>query len=395
MSKSCRSPDILNLQGSILRSDIKSPKNVKTQTSYNKKMLSIKHHINDIVSEKIKVQKCIEKVQARFKQSIKKEAQLNELALSVETRMLNLEKRKNLLKLRRSNLQSQYKNTNFQRLNDFLIKAHSLSIQEKELEGIEEELNLRAEDFSFETRSSENTQQLSFTKDNAHKQFLKNTLCKIEFKEETISRHSSLSKLQKQMVLKMKIDFEIESRKFLFEKESFSRKEALFNIYKQQVLRKSKANDDQKVELDKYYNSIDALYKKNENLSLELKNLQKVYEMKPKFYKIQDLETIVNAKEEKIVILKDSFAKKSTVLKNLKNTNYELEQLLERKLKSIQMKNELIIILNEIEAEIIDNDMKNKHNLIHKQEKVKMLISQALDKEQEINFLEKKIISHN
>lgn len=390
MSKSCRSPDILNLQGSILRSDIKSPKNQQTQTSFNKKMLSIRHHINDVVSEKIKVQKCIEKIQARFKQSIKKEEQLNELAQSIETRMLNLEKRKNLLKLRRSNLQSQYKNTNFQRLNDCLIKAHSLSIQEKQLEGIEEELISRAEDFSFETRSSESTQTLSFTKDNAHKQFLKNTLCKIEFKEETISRHSSLSKLQKQMVLKMKTDYEIELKKFFFEKESFSRKESLFNIYKQQVLRKNKANDEQKAELDKYYNSIDTLYKKNEILSLEIKNLQKLYETKPKSNIIQDLETIVNSKEEKVVILKDSLNKKLTGLKILKNKNYELEQLLEKKLKSIQMKNDLIKILNEIEAEIIDNDTTNKHNLIHKQEKVKILISQALDKEQEINFLEKK-----
>ena len=73
------------------------------------KLLAVKLRIHEMITQKKKIHTSISLVQKTFKKSQKKEQELNILSLSIESRILNLEKRASILKIRKKSLKKNKK----------------------------------------------------------------------------------------------------------------------------------------------------------------------------------------------------------------------------------------------------------------------------------------------
>ena len=286
-----------------------------------------------------------------------------------------------------------------QLLESYVHRLEEIFHKEKELDELEYELNTKAEDLSFETRSSESTQPLIYSKNSFQKQFLRDSLSKIENKGEDFSRYSCLSKFKRDVVLKLKSQSDNDLKNFSLENDIFLRTESTFNIFKQQVLRRKKILDQQKGEINNEHNLLEELYKKNDTLLAEIKNMKKSLLSKKKRVNIETYNEKVCSKEDEVLILRESVQKNEKMSKNYKLKIVTLEKKLKRKNDSIKYKTELLEILDKIEREIqnkVDFSDLNSSSMINiveqRKNNIKSLIQQALHTEREISLLEKELI---
>lgn len=388
-----RSPKTLSIQSPPLTPQLKTLKHLKSSSTPSLHSGSIKSKISELVIQKKKVGKCLARVQQRFKDSQKKEAYLNSLSASIETRILNLDKRKMLLACKTSAKSSRI---SIPTLVGHIVKLQEIYIKEKELDGLEHKLLLKSENFSFETRSSEGTQCLSSCRSHSQKQFLRNSLTQIESHEKVLFRSTSMHKFEKETILQQKNEFEEECKRFALAKELFVRNEATHNIFKQRVLRRKLVVDQTKAEIEKDYKLLEEIYLENDRCLAEVKELKKVLDRKKKMGNIEKYSGKVDLKEEEVMILKENARKNLKTARIHRETVVKLEDALKRKYHCIKCKQELVEIINKIETEIkiahqapneltldYENSIKTKKILING------LVEQALSKEREILRLER------
>ena len=356
---------------------------------------SVRAKISELAGQKKKVMKCIKLLQLKFKESQQREEYLNCLSSSIENRILNIEKRKNLLQYRKGNATGKDRKISVNNLVGFTVKLQELYLKEKELDELEYEINLKAEDFSFETRSSEGPQGVSFSKDSAQKIFLRNSLTKIETKGESYSRNTNIKKFQKETILQQKIENDDAIKRFSLVQEIFSRKEAAFNIFKQQVFRKKQIMDQQKSEIKEEYASLDKIYKENDAFLSELKQLKKDLEVKRRRTNVDAYSAKVVGKEEEVMILRENAHKHISHTKAYRLKIKKLEQELRKKYACIECKQELLELIKKIEFEITnmrenpDQSSDTIYSFNEKKNYIKAMVEEAISKEREISSIER------
>lgn len=356
-----------------------------------KKILVVKSKISELILQKKQILKCIQQINLKTKESYKKEEELLTTSKKVEQKIRKLEKKKAFFLGFNRNEEVSEKMKLIVKLRGYLTRFEEGAKGELEVDLIENELDSKEFDYSLDTKSSDNNYSgTCSSKEQIKKQLLKNKICKVEFKQENLSFHTNINKKRKEITDLNKAHLGSELKSFAMEKEIFSIKSKKVSIFKQQVLRKHKEIQEKRGKIQSYLNDLSRLSAENDGYRQEVLNLAEKFSSKTQKLSLEMLHLRVSQKQEKIGILSESIRKKEKVVEVQKNRSIQYEHILWKKQESIKAKHELLEILGKIDQviNIPDTGIRKKTLVEEKKNNLRMLIQQALQKEQEILALD-------
>ena len=369
-----------------------SPEARNSSPLNRKRILVVKSKISELVLQKKQILKCIEHIDLNMRQSYKKEEELLTTLKKVEQKIWEIEKKKALFC---DSIGNEEVNENMKlivRLRGYLTRFQKVAKGEIDLDAIENDIDSKEFDNSSETKNSETnfSHSSSSSKEQIQKQLLKNKICKVEFKQENLSFHTNINKRRKEILDLNKASLDAELKNFAMKKEIFSIKSEKDCIFKQQVLRKHKEIQEKRRKIQGYLNDLHQLSAENDRFRLDIVDLNEKFSRKTQKVSLEMLHLRVSQKQEKLAILSESIRKKEKVIEVQKNRGTQYELVLWKKQESIRAKHELLEILGKIDQVINIPDTGNTKRALVEEKKsnLRMLIRQALQKEQEILALD-------
>lgn len=367
---------------SALTVPLKSPRVAKGSMALSSKFVSIKSKITEIMGRKEKVKKDLVKVHQKFKISQKKEKSLDLLSNSIENRIKNLDKRKNLLKLTMPGSLQETNKDLIGQLRGYLKRFRTIMSEERELDEAEQGLYIKEGDFSFETRSSESTQAGSLHKDMVQLEILRSTISKTGEKCEGFSRNTNINKYKKENLLNRKRLIEWERAELEKEIKEFQLEFKSREGIRQKVLKLNEKVEKKILEVRQKEKVLRELMQGNKRIQMESRNLKRKREGKVDRGELDERAKVVEEAEEKVMILRDSVDARMLAVESQKMRVKVLEEQVRKKCDSIRKKNELNDLLKEIEETVMEETGTERKS------RVKILVQMALDKEKEVRASE-------
>lgn len=352
-----------------------------------KRLTVVKSKISELVLQKKEILKCIQKIDLKLQASYKKEQELITTSAVIEQKINTIEKKKAFFVRFNKSQEVSEKMKLIIKFREYLNRFESVARAEIDLDLLENELEIKENDCSLDTKSSEgNFSGSNSAKEQIQKQLLKNKLCQVDFKNEQLTFSTNTARKRKEIITLNKSRLDAELKSFDMEKEIFAIKSKKLEIFRQEVERKEKLLQEKREKIQSIIQDLIRISAEKDGLSKEMEDLNEKFLRKTERVSLEMVHFQVSQKQEKIHILTESIRKKEKVIEAQKNRSLQIEQMLWNKQQLISAKYELLKILASIDqvVSIPDTGM-NKFALVEqKKEDLRVLIQQALRKEKEI-----------